>query len=48
MNAAIRFKFSAWAGFLTDPVNGPQRPDSLFAAARASRGGHRQSRQMTH
>ncbi len=47
MNADIQFHFSTWGGFSIVHADGLQRPDSIFAAARASRGGHMQSRQPT-
>jgi len=47
MNAAIRFHLSAWGNFSAAPVNGPQRSEPFFTAARAIRSGHRQSRQPT-
>ena len=45
MNAVTDLHFSAWDGIPPVPVDGLQRPDSIIAAARASRGGHTQSRQ---
>ena len=47
MNAATDFHFSPWDGFPLAPVDGPQRPDSYFAAARDCRDGHTQFRQPT-
>ena len=44
MNAAIHFQFSARGDFIAVPIFDPQGSDPVFAAARASRGGHRQSR----
>ncbi len=45
MNAEIDLHFSPWGGFSLVPVDGLQRPDSIFAVARVSRGGPMQSRQ---
>ncbi len=45
MNAVIDLHFSPWDVFFLVPVDGLQRPDSIFAAARVSRGGPTQSRQ---
>ncbi|MBT9266365.1 MULTISPECIES: hypothetical protein [Pseudomonas] len=45
MNAVIDLHFSLWDGFSLVLVDGLQRPDSIFAAARAFRGGLTQSRQ---
>ncbi|HEX4552107.1 hypothetical protein [Pseudomonas sp.] len=45
MNAAIRFFLPSMDGFSIVLADGLQRPDSIFAAARISRGGHTQSRQ---
>ncbi|ANI53283.1 hypothetical protein PDR5_15530 [Pseudomonas sp. DR 5-09] len=47
MNAVIHFHFSTWGGLSIVHADGLQWPDSIFAAARASRGGHMQSRQPT-
>jgi hypothetical protein len=47
MNAVTDLHLSPWGGFSIVPVDGLQRPDSIFAAARASHGGHTQSRQPT-
>ncbi len=47
MNAVIHFHFSTWGESSIVHADGLQRPDSNFAAARASRGGHMQSRQPT-
>ncbi|PKA67736.1 hypothetical protein ATI02_0443 [Pseudomonas baetica] len=47
MNAVIDLHFSSWDGFPLVHVDGLQRPDSNFAAARVFRGGHTQSRQPT-
>ncbi len=47
MNAAIRFHLSAWDEFSAVPVNDPQGSEPFFAAARAIRDGHWQSRQPT-
>ena len=47
MNAVTQLHLSAWRDFPVAPVEDLQRSDSIFAAARHSRGGHRQSRQMT-
>jgi hypothetical protein len=45
MNAVIDLHLSPWDGFFLVHADGLQRPDSIFAAARVSRGGHTQSRQ---
>ncbi len=45
MNAVTDFHFSPWDGFFLVHVDGLQRSDSIFAAVRASRNGHTQSRQ---
>jgi hypothetical protein len=47
MNAVTDLHFSSWDGFFLVHADGLQRPDSIFAAARMSRGGHTQSRQPT-
>ena len=47
MYAVIQTHLSPWGGFSIVPVDGPQGSDSLFAAARDTRGGHRQSRLTT-
>ncbi|MHC8304950.1 hypothetical protein [Pseudomonas sp. PB3P13] len=48
MNAVIHFHFLPKGDFSSVLVHDPQRSDSMFAAARDRRGGHRQSRQLTH
>jgi hypothetical protein len=47
MYAVIHFHLSPWGDFSVASVDDLQRSDSIFAAARDPRGGHRQSRQMT-
>lgn len=47
MYAVTHFHFSPWGGFPIAHADDPQRSDSLFAATRNLRGGHRQSRQPT-
>jgi len=47
MNAVSHFHLSSRGDFSIAPVNDPQRSEPFFAAARATRGGHRQSRQTT-
>jgi hypothetical protein len=47
MNAVTQLHLSPWGDFSVVPVEGLQRPDSIFAAVRHCQGGHRQSRQMT-
>jgi hypothetical protein len=48
MNAVTHFHFSLWGDYSVVPVEDRQRSDSIFAAARELRGGHRQSRLPAH
>jgi hypothetical protein len=47
MNAVTQLQLSPRGDFPVVPVEDLQRSESIFAAVRHCRGGHRQSRQMT-
>lgn len=47
MNAVTHLHLPLWGDFSVAPAEDLQRSDSIFAAARDLRGGHRQSRQPT-
>jgi hypothetical protein len=47
MYAVTHLHLSPWGDFSAASVHDLQRSDSIFAAARDPRGGHKQSRQTT-